>query len=279
MRWTPGGRSRNLEDRRGARGLGLGGLGIGGVAIALLIALFTGANPLEILGGGGGAGEYAPTGESAIADPGEEPMVEFVSFVLDDAQQVWRREFAELGESYRDARLVLFRDRVSSACGIAGSASGPFYCPGDHRVYIDLGFFRELQDRFGAPGDFAQAYVLAHEIGHHVQALLGINARVRELQEARPDAANELSVRLELQADCLAGVWGHSTAQRRLLEEGDVGEGLGAAAAVGDNRIQREATGTVHPESFTHGTSEQRMRWFRRGLEAGTVEACDTFEG
>ena len=181
------------------------------------------------------------------------------------------------GTPYRDAKLVLFRDAVQSACGFAESATGPFYCPADEKVYIDLGFYEELQQRFGAPGDFAQAYVLAHEIGHHVQNLLGTEAQVREARTRRADLANELSVRLELQADCYAGVWGHSTAQRQLLESGDVEEGLGAAAAVGDDRLQRMGGGRVVPESFTHGTSAQRQEWFQRGLESGRPDACDTF--
>ena len=174
---------------------------------------------------------------------------------------------------------MLFRDAVQSACGFAESATGPFYCPGDEKVYIDLGFYEELQSRFGAPGDFAQAYVLAHEIGHHVQNVLGTEAQVRQARGSRPDMANELSVRLELQADCYAGVWAHSTAQRQLLERGDVEEGLGAAAAVGDDRIQQMGGGRVAPEAFTHGTSEQRMRWFRQGMDSGNPESCDTFQG
>jgi hypothetical protein len=173
--------------------------------------------------------------------------------------------------------MVLFREAVRSACGIAGSATGPFYCPGDAKVYLDLSFFDELRRRFGAPGDFAQAYVIAHEVGHHVQNLLGIEREVRRLQADRPDAANDLSVRMELQADCLAGVWGHSTAQRGILEEGDVEEGLNAAAAIGDDRIQRQMQGYVQPESFTHGSSQQRVEWFRKGLSTGDPDACDTF--
>jgi len=210
--------------------------------------------------------------------PEEDKRVEFVSFVLDDAQSTWDRLFRDRGQTYQHAKLVLFRDAIQSACGFAEAATGPFYCPGDQRVYIDLGFYDELQQRFGAPGDFAQAYVLAHELGHHVQRLLGTEARVRETQERRPDQANELSVRLELQADCYAGVWGHETAQRQILEAGDVDEGLAAAAAVGDDRIQRMSGQGVHPEGFTHGSSEQRAGWFRRGLESGRPEDCDTFK-
>lgn len=183
-----------------------------------------------------------------------------------------------MGAQYRNAKLVLFRDFVNSGCGGAESSSGPFYCPEDEKVYIDLGFFDELQQRFGAPGEFAQAYVLAHEIGHHVQKILGIDRQVRQLLRSHPEQANALSVRLELQADCLAGVWGHSTAQRNILEQGDVAAGLGAAAAVGDDRLERMSSGHVSPESFTHGTSAQRVEWFKRGLSEGTVTACNTFK-
>jgi hypothetical protein len=206
-----------------------------------------------------------------MTDQAEEPMVQFVSFVLDDAQATWQKL---LGPRYRQTNLVLFREGVRTACGTAPSAVGPFYCPADEKVYIDLSFFEDLRSRFGAPGDFAQAYVLAHEIGHHVQTVLGIDREVR-----RAGRSNELSVRMELQADCFAGVWGHSTAKRDILERGDVEEGLNAAAAIGDDRLQRRSGGQVNPDSFTHGTSEQRAQWFRRGLESGTVEACNTFAG
>jgi hypothetical protein len=204
----------------------------------------------------------------------QEPLVEFMSFVLDDAQGTW----AELMPGqYQDAQLVLFNDAVQSACGLGQSATGPFYCPGDRKVYLDLGFFRELHERFGAGGDFAQAYVLAHEIGHHVQNLTGTERRVRQLQQQNPGAANELSVRMELQADCYAGIWANATAQRDVLERGDIEEGLKAAESIGDDRLQRMQTGTVQPESFTHGSSAQRMEWFSRGLESGRPAACDTF--
>lgn len=205
--------------------------------------------------------------------PQEEELVEFMSFVLDDLQATWARELP----SYRETQMVLFRDSVRSACGIAGSATGPFYCPGDGKVYLDLGFFDELHRRFGAPGDFAQAYVIAHEVGHHVQNLIGVERQVRQLQSQRPGDANELSVRMELQADCFAGVWGNSTDERGILEPGDAEEGMRAAAAIGDDRIQRMSQGYVAPESFTHGSSEQRMEWLRRGLESGDPERCDTF--
>jgi predicted metalloprotease len=207
----------------------------------------------------------------------EERMVEFVSFVLDSAQAYWERELPRAGGRYQRAQLVLFRDAVESACGFAQAAVGPFYCPGDRKVYVDLAFFDELDRRFGAPGDFAQAYVLAHEIGHHVQTLLGIESQVRQLQQSDPASTNAVQVRMELQADCLAGVWGHETAQLGLLEEGDVEEGIGAASAVGDDRLQRAATGQVNPDAFTHGSSEERTRWFLRGFRTGRVDGCDTF--
>ncbi len=281
MRWTPGGSRGNLEDRRGQRaGIGGKGMGIGGGLILLVLSLLFGQNLFD---GTGAPGPVSTTADGSVAPVNESPeeaeLVEFVNFVLNDAQAVWTEVLPRHGERYRDARLVLFRDVVQSGCGVAEAAMGPFYCPADERVYIDLGFYEALDSRLQAGGDFAQAYVLAHEIGHHVQNVLGTNARVRQLQESRPAAANELSVRLELQADCYAGVWGNSTGQRRLLEAGDIEEGLGAAAAVGDDRIQRASRGTVNPESFTHGTSEQRMRWFRRGFDSGDPQSCDTFVG
>ena len=215
---------------------------------------------------------YTSTGTGDVAS--RRKLVEFVSFVLDDAQDTWTRL---LGPKYERATLVTFRDATQSACGLGEAASGPFYCPGDRRVYIDLGFYQELRDRFGAPGEFAQAYVLAHEIGHHVQTLTGIEPQVRRLQQANPGRGNELSVRLELQADCYAGVWGHSTNERQLLESGEIEAGLNAAAAIGDDRIQRMGRGRVSPEKFTHGSSAQRVEWFKRGLQSGQPAACDTF--
>jgi len=204
--------------------------------------------------------------------------VEFVSFALDDTQKTWTQILPEqTGKSYRHTKLVLFRDYTQSGCGGARSATGPFYCPEDEKVYIDLGFFDELSRRFGVPGQFAQAYVLAHELGHHVQKLLGIEGKVRQLQESNAREANPLSVRLELQADCFAGVWAHSTQQRGLLEKGDVESALGAVSAVGDDRLQKMSTGHVSPESFTHGSSQQRMQWFNTGLSRGRVAACNTF--
>jgi hypothetical protein len=292
MKWTRGSRSENVEDRRG-QSAGLGGgrlpipggrggrMGLGGIVLLLAIAYFTGQNPLALLGAmdsgsgqlpmdRGGDVALAPVQESAA----EAERADFMSFVLDDSQAAWQR----LLPGYRDAKLVLFRDAVQSGCGGAQAAMGPFYCPADERVYIDLGFFDELSRRFGAPGDFAQAYVLAHEIGHHVQNVTGTERKVRELQRANPQHENALSVRLELQADCYAGVWAHSTARRDLLESGDLNEGLGAAAAVGDDRIQEMSGSAVRPESFTHGSAEQRTEWFQRGYRSGDPQACDTFE-
>jgi predicted metalloprotease len=248
------------------------------------VAWLVGINPLDLLGGAtqtagldSGLGGYAapePQQDGPLSTTAsEEELVEFVSWVLDDLQTVWPQKLP----GYTDAKLVLFRGSTPSACGTGEAAMGPFYCPGDHKVYIDLQFYDELRQRFGAPGDFAQAYVLAHEIGHHVQRLTGVEERVRGEQRRDGSTANELSVRMELQADCFAGVWAHSTAQRDILEAGDVEEGLKAAAAIGDDRIQKMGGREVQPESFTHGTSEQRMRWLRRGMESGDANACDTF--
>lgn len=289
MRWTPGGRSRNLEDARGGGGggggfgrpmLGRGGLGIGGILILLVLSFVFKQDLLSPFLGGGGVGVDTSSGTSVNAplnDPAEENQVQFVSFVLDDTESVWTKILAGEGGGYQPPKLVLFRDAVQSACGFAEAATGPFYCPGDQKVYVDLSFFDELRRRFGAPGDFAQAYVLAHEIGHHVQNLLGVERQVRQVQRQNPGRQNELSVRLELQADCFAGVWAHSTAQRDLLEAGDVEEALKAASAVGDDHIQQMTRGRVSPESFTHGSSAQRMEWFQRGMQSGNPEACDTF--
>jgi predicted metalloprotease len=258
---------------------GAGKLGIGGTVILLILSLVFGQ---DFIGMGGGGGEVAPTSQQpgpVQSTPEEEKQVDFVSFVLDDVQDTWAKVFAREGQTYQPARLVLFRDATDTGCGFGQAATGPFYCPSDQRVYIDLGFYDELQRRFGAPGDFAQAYVLAHEIGHHVQHLLGTDAEVQRLSRDDPRAQNPLSVRLELQADCYAGVWANSTAQRDLLEQGDVEEGLNAAAAVGDDRLQRMSSGRVNPDAFTHGSSQQRAAWFRRGYQSGAVGSCDTFRG
>jgi predicted metalloprotease len=286
MRWTRGDQSSDIEDRRGEGGGGYGGLrvgggiGIGGAVILLVLSLVFGQNFFALLGDGDvtpGPGGGAPSAPPRKVSPAEEELTAFVSFVLDDVQKTWTREFQQMGREYEHARLVLFDDAIRSGCGTADAAAGPFYCPEDRKVYIDLGFYQELKNRFGAPGDFAQAYVLAHEIGHHVQHLLGLTDQVRANQERSPSRANALSVRLELQADCLAGIWAHSTNERRLLEQGDVEEALGAASAVGDDRIQRQAGGRVNPETWTHGSARQRAGWFRRGLDSGRIDDCNTF--
>ena len=285
MKWTAGNRD-NVEDVRSRTGGGmrLGGLGIGGLLLVLILSWATGVDFLSLMGPDaistgpsvrtGGGGELRTT-------PEEEKLVDFVDAVMKDAQDMWQ---GTLGGRYQQTRAVIFRDAIQSACGSAQSATGPFYCPADSLVYLDLGFFTELQQRFRAPGDFAQAYVLAHELGHHVQHLLGIESQVRRLQQARPDQQNELSVRLELQADCFAGVWGHHAAEpgraaqgKVELESGDIDEGLNAAAAIGDDRIQRMSGSRVAPDRFTHGSSEQRVTWFRRGFDRGDIQACETF--
>ena len=285
MRWTPGGVSDNIEDRRGSSGMGFGGggirLGLGGFILVAILSLVFKTNFFSLLGGGGGGvasvGQPGTTQSRPLNDPNEQREVQFVSFVLDDAQNTWKQVLPKYGAQYRDAKLVLFRDAVNSGCGAAQSATGPFYCPADQKVYIDLGFYNELKQRFGADGDFAQAYVLAHEIGHHVQNLLGIDGKVRQMQRARPELANQLSVRLELQADCLAGIWGHSTDQRNILEAGDVNKAITAASAIGDDRLQRMAGRSVNPDSFTHGSSADRVKWFQTGFNSGDVAVCNTF--
>jgi predicted metalloprotease len=284
MKWLPGGESQDIEDRRdeggGGGGFQFGGMhiGIGGAIILLILSFIFKTNLFALLGGGIGEPGTTVSQPDPARDEAEKPMVQFVSFVLDDTQNTWTQILPQqTGTPYRHAKLVLFRDYTQSGCGGARSATGPFYCPGDEKVYIDLGFFDELSRRFGAPGQFAQAYVLAHELGHHVQKLLGIQGKVRQLQQSDSREANPLSVKLELQADCFAGIWAHSTQQRGLLEKGDVESALGAAAAVGDDRLQKMSTGHVSPESFTHGTSEQRMHWFNAGLESDNVAACNTF--
>ena len=278
MKWENRGRSRNLEDRRGGgggRGAGIP-LGIGGTLVLLVLSLVFGVDLFSVLGITSPQGSMSsrPPLES---NPAEEELADFMSFLIDDTQEVWRAMFVESGVPYEDATLVLFRDRVESACGVAPSSVGPFYCPLDAKVYLDFAFYDTLRGRYGAPGDFAQAYVVAHEIGHHVQNLLGTASEVRQAQQARPGEANQLSVALELQADCYAGVYGSSAQSRGLLERGDLEEGLRAAAAVGDDRLQRQATGRINTETFTHGSSEQRMTWFSRGFDTGDPNACNTF--
>jgi predicted metalloprotease len=293
MKWTPGGESQDVEDRRddtggGGGGFGFGGMhiGIGGAIILLILSFVFKTNFFALLGGGGGSAGPAP---ARVSDPNtprgtsprdvaEKPLVQFVSFVLDDTQKTWTTILPQqTNKQYRHAKLVLYRDSIQSGCGGAESATGPFYCPEDEKVYIDLGFYDELKRRFGAPGEFAQAYVLAHEIGHHVQKIVGIEAQEQQMVQQNPRLRNPLSVKLELQADCFAGIWAQNTQQRGLLEQGDIESALGAAAAVGDDRLQKQATGHVSPDSFTHGSSEQRMSWFRKGFDSGTISACNTF--
>ena len=282
MRWTPGGESQDIEDRRdegGGGGFQIGGMhiGIGGAIVLAILSFVFHRNLFSLISDTGGAGTAISQPDPA-RDQSEQPLVQFVSFVLDDTQNTWTQLLPQqTGTAYQHAKLVLFRDFTQSACGGAQSATGPFYCPEDEKVYIDLGFYDELKRRFGAPGQFAQAYVLAHEIGHHVQKLLGIEAQVQQARESNSRASNPLSVKLELQADCFAGIWAHSTQQRGLLEKADVESALGAAAAVGDDRLQKMQTGHVSPESFTHGTSQQRMQWFSAGLNSGSISACNTF--
>lgn len=284
MRWTPGGESNNIEDRRGSSG-GFGGgmapMGIGGTIVLIVLSLIFGRN---FIGGGGtdtgtgtqqtASGDVAPANQSAA----EQREVQFVSFVLDTAQAVWSRlEPQSFGKPWHDAKLVLYRGATQTGCGVGQTAMGPFYCPNDEKVYLDLGFFDQLRDQFGAPGEFAQAYVIAHELGHHVQHLNGLDRQVRRLQQSDPQDANGLSVRLELQADCYAGVFGHQLQDEKILDPGDIDDGLRAAAAVGDDRLQKEETGRVNVDSFTHGSSAERSSWFRKGFDSGDPKACDTF--
>jgi predicted metalloprotease len=286
MRWTPGGESGDIEDDRDATGGGGGGggfnfggihLGIGGFLLLLVLSLVFKRNFLSLAGFGTSSAPTQMSHPDTARDQREQPLVQFVSFVLDDTQKTWTQILSQQGVPYHHAKLVLFRDRINSACGLAQEASGPFYCPGDEKVYIDLAFFDELKQRFGAPGEFAEAYVLAHELGHHVQKLTGIEQKVEAAQERNPQARNQLSVKLELQADCFAGVWGHTTDERKLLDPNEVNEGLKAAAAVGDDRLQRMSGRTVNPESFTHGSSQQRVSWFQKGFTTGDMKQCNTF--
>jgi uncharacterized protein len=300
MRWRRGPRSKNLRDERGGPqgGGGLGGLGGGGLSIPggvgkvglpIVIVTVVVIVLLNALGGGGGFDvpglsqfTRAPVGQGTGIPPDQDPdanMVDFVSFLLDDVQSMWADEFRSTGEGYRDAMLVLFEQATDTGCGSATSEVGPFYCPADQTVYLDLGFFRELRDRFAAPGDFAQAYVVAHELGHHVQKLLGISDQVDRLTRQHPDDQNDLSIRLELQADCFAGVWGFTANERGMVVPGDLKEALDAAEAVGDDRLQKEATGHINRETWTHGSSQQRETWFSKGFDSGDPNQCDTFSG
>jgi predicted metalloprotease len=286
MKWQRGYQSDDVEDNRGRSGGGLGGVGgsgllgpalsigsrfgLPGIIVALLVVFVA----PRFLGGGSRA--LSPGQASGNATQVSDERKQFVSFVFDDAQKSWMQLFSEQGLPYRKAKLVLFTGRTPSGCGSSSSAVGPFYCPPDERVYIDLSFYDELARRFGAPGDFAQAYVIAHEMGHHMQNLLGIEKRVRKAGGAS-EGENSNSVKVELQADCFAGIWAHSTQRRDLLEQGDVEEGLAAASAVGDDRLQKQATGTVQPETWTHGSAAQRSQWFKRGFASGSIKDCDTF--
>ncbi|MEZ0234410.1 MAG: neutral zinc metallopeptidase [Actinomycetota bacterium] len=305
-------RSANVEDRRGQSpmgggglsfpglgggsgggGLGGGGLPIGkggGIGLVILVIVLAvcvgpqlggdgGGDLGDILGGDpfSGFGQAQPGDTTTPLDP-DDKLFGFVNAVVDDVNLTWTDIFAESGQRYEEATLVVFEGQTQTACGRGSAATGPFYCPADSQIYLDLGFFRELRDRFGAPGDFAQAYVIAHEYGHHVQNLLGINAEVQRISQQDPDRANDMSVRLELQADCLAGVWGHTALQQGELSEGDLEEALAAAESIGDDRIQETTTGRIDPESWTHGSSDQRAKWFRIGFDSGDPASCDTFQ-
>jgi predicted metalloprotease len=278
MLWRGRRESDNIEDRRGIGGGGIAiGGGLGGIVI-LIIALLLGADPRRLLEQGPATDPNAGSTTSRPTNAADEEMKKFVGVVLAETEDTWTEVFQQLGKRYDKPKLVLFTDRVDSACGVAGASVGPFYCPGDEKVYLDLAFFQELRTRFRAPGDFAEAYVVAHEVGHHVQDLLGTMDRVNQAQRGLSGGqANQLSVRLELQADFLAGVWAHYAQKKGILEVGDIEEALGAASAVGDDRLQRESQGYVVPDSFTHGTSEQRIRWFRKGFETGDIRQGDTF--
>jgi len=282
MRWRTGRRSQNIEDRRGMRSSGRSrafkGGGLGAIII-ILVAMYFGVDPTLFLQGmqGGQTGQSPVSNKPLSAE--EKELTQFVSVVLADTEDTWKLLFKEMNSNYEEPRLVLFSGSVSSACGFAQAAMGPFYCPGDRKVYIDLSFYNDLKHRFKAPGDFAQAYVIAHEVGHHIQTLLGVSERVQKAKRGLSQTqANALSVRQELQADCLAGIWAnHADRTRHVLEEGDVEEALNAATAIGDDRLQKQSQGHVTPESFTHGSSEQRVRWFNTGLKTGQISSCDTF--
>lgn len=287
MKWEGNRQSDNVEDARGSGGggggfsLGGGRLGLGSIVVAVIAGWVFGINPLTLLGlmeGGGPAPQQQSS--PATRPPADDRMAQFVSVVLADTEDVWKEQFRAMGASYREPKLRLFRGSEPTACGRGQAAMGPFYCPGDEKVYIDLSFYETLRTRLGAPGDFAQAYVIAHEVGHHVQHLMGITDKVDGMRGRVSEAQqNALSVRLELQADCFAGVWAfHANQARQILEQGDVEEALNAASQIGDDALQRQSRGTVRPETFTHGTSEQRVRWFERGLKSGSVQQCNTFD-
>jgi uncharacterized protein len=283
MRWQGQRQSENIEDRRGLGPVslgGAGGLGIGGIVLVLAVSYFTGINPLALIDMMSGLQSTTqPSVESVPTGPVNDELGQFASVVLADTEDTWKQLLPKVGRQYDNPRLVLFTGAVQSACGTTSSAVGPFYCPQDRKLYLDLSFFNDMSQQLGAPGDFAQAYVIAHEVGHHVQNLLGIADKVTRLQRQGGEAeGNALSVRMELQADCLAGVWGyHANRERQLIEPGDFEEGLAAAAAIGDDRLQNMSRGHVQPESWTHGSSQQRKTWLRKGLETGNPDACDTF--
>ncbi len=280
MEWQDQGVSSDIEDRRGSSGGGFGfggGMGIGGFILVLIISVITGRN--FFAGSGQSNVDSGPSSGPVTQSAGEDRDVHLISFVLDDAQNTWAKIFAAHGRQYRHAKLVLYRDVTYSGCGTAQASTGPFYCPEDEKVYIDLSFWQELKRFGGDTGDFAQAYVVAHELGHHVQKLLGIEQKMRTLSQQDEGEQNPLSVDLELQADCFAGVWGHSTEQRNIVHEDDVEGALKAAAAVGDDHLQRMSGRAVSPESWTHGSSSQRTEWFKRGLEGGQASSCPTFNG
>lgn len=283
MRWQGNRESDNVEDARGGGGMRFGGgsLGLGSLAVALVAGWIFGINPLTLLGlmgneGGGPAVQQAPAGRP----PADDEMARFVSVVVADTEDVWRAKFREAGSTYREPKLRLFSGSEPTACGRGQAAMGPFYCPADEKIYIDLDFYKVMKTRLGAPGDFAQAYVIAHEVGHHVQKLMGITERVDSLRDRQTQAQqNALSVRIELQADCLAGVWAHDAqAARQIIEQGDVEEALNAASQIGDDTLQRRSGDTVVPDTFTHGSGAQRVVWFKRGLQTGSVNQCDTFQ-
>ena len=280
MKWRLGRRSDNVEDRRGMGAAGVGGLGLGGVVIVSIIALLMGKNPLEVLGQVSEQSVPATTQSQPGAAPTEDEASQFVSSILGSTEDVWGQEFQRSGKNYTAPTLVLFSGAVASACGRASAAVGPFYCPNDQKVYLDTSFFDEMRARLGGGGDFAEAYVIAHEIGHHVQVLTGTTDKVDALKArgANMEGDNGLSVRMELQADCYAGVWANQAQQQnKWMESGDIEQAINTASAIGDDRLQKQTQGTVVPDSFTHGTSEQRVRWFRTGFEGGDVGRCDTF--
>ncbi len=286
MRWRDKGRSKNLEDRRGVQASGARGvkgkLGAGTIVIVLIAAVLGRTDLLETFGIGGGSGGQSAsqqTNTPVETSRADEKKIRFLSFLIDDMEKVWTKRLASSATPYEAPVLVVFRNGVDSACGYSSSATGPFYCPADHKLYLDTAFFDDLAHRFKAAGDFAQAYVVAHEVGHHLQTLFGTSKRMRRAQSRNPSRKNELSVLLELQADCYAGIWAHDAAERNLLEVGDLREALTAAMAIGDDTLQKQATGKVRPESWTHGSSAQRRKWFKRGYDQGSVEQCNTFAG